>query len=115
MDLYYFSNRRPRDHGRAEELPYATPGVRDREDIADRLTLLYKETGRLREAKEFAGEAKRAGPAYGSGVGVRRTVELVEGGDRAVVRDTATATFEGEGMPLQRLEEIVAAWTLRGL
>ncbi len=58
--------------------------------MADRLTPLYEETGRSKDAKELAGEAKRAGPAYGSGVGVRRTVELVEGGDRAVVRDTAT-------------------------
>jgi uncharacterized protein YchJ len=29
--------------------------------------------------------------------------------DRAVVRDTATATFEGEGFPLDRLTEIVEA------
>jgi tetratricopeptide (TPR) repeat protein len=111
-DLYCFSNRRPKDYGRAEELlrrGYATPGVRDREDIAERLALLYEETGRSKEAKELAGEAKGAGPAYGSGVSVRRTVELVEEGDRAIVRDTATATFEGEGLPLDRLEEIVSA------
>ena len=34
---------------------------------------------------------------------VRRTIALEDAGDRAVVRDTATATFEGEGFPLDRL------------
>ena len=42
-------------------------------------------------------------------VSVRRTIDLEDAGDRAVVRDTATATFEGEGLPLDRLTEIVEA------
>jgi len=42
-------------------------------------------------------------------VSVRRTIALEDAGDRAVVRDTATATFEGEGFPLDRLTEIVGA------
>ena len=40
---------------------------------------------------------------------VRRTIDLKDAGDRAVVRDTATATFEGEGLPLDRMAEIVEA------
>jgi tetratricopeptide (TPR) repeat protein len=110
-DLHFFSNRRPKDHGRAEELllrGYSTHGVRDREAIAERLASLYEETGRVKEAQGVAGSASRAGPPA-SGMSVRRTVDLVEDGDRAIVRDSATANFGGEGLPLDRLEEIVAA------
>jgi hypothetical protein len=61
-------------------------------DIADRLVLLYRETGRDEEAEAFAAEAKRISRSN-SGVSVRRTIDLEDAGDRAVVRDTATATF----------------------
>ena len=44
-----------------------------------------------------------------SGVRVRRTIDLKDAGDRAVVPDTTTATFEGEGFPLGRMMEIVDA------
>ncbi len=110
-DLHFFTNNRPKDHSRAEELlrrGYSTPGVRSREDIADRLVLLYRETGRDEEAEALAAEAKRINRSN-SGVSVRRTIALEDAGDRAVVRDTATATFEGEGFPLDRLTEIVGA------
>ena len=40
---------------------------------------------------------------------VRRTIDLKDAGDRAVVRDTTTATFEGDGLPLDRLTDIVEA------
>jgi tetratricopeptide (TPR) repeat protein len=110
-DLHFFANNRPKDYGRAEELlgrGYSTPGVRDREDIADRLVLLYRDTGRDEEAEALAAEAKRLSRSN-SRVSVRRTIDLEDAGDRAVVRDTATATFEGEGLPLDRLTEIVEA------
>lgn len=110
-DLHFFTNNRPKDYSRAGELlrrGYATPGVRDREDIADRLVLLYRETGRDEEAEALAAEAKRISRAN-AGVSVRRTIDLEDAGDRAVVRDTATATFEGEGFPLDRMMEIVEA------
>jgi hypothetical protein len=110
-DLYFFANSRPKDYSLAGELlrrGYATPGVRDRQDIADRLVLLYRETGRDEEADALAAEAKRiSGSKYGTSV--RRTIDLEDAGDRAVVRDTATATFEGEGFPLDRMMEIVEA------
>ena len=35
--------------------------------------------------------------------------EVEDAGERAVVRDTATATFEGDGLPLDRMGEIVEA------
>ena len=110
-DLHFFTNNRLKDYSRAEELlrrGYSTPGVRDREDIADRLVVLYGETGRHEEADTFAAEAKRISRST-SGVSVRRTVVLQDAGDRAVVRDTATATFDSERFPLDRLTEIVEA------
>jgi tetratricopeptide (TPR) repeat protein len=110
-DLHFFTNHRPKDCRRAGELldrGYSTPGVRSREDIADRLVLLYRETGRDEEAEVLAAEARRISRSN-AGVRVQRTIDLEEGGDRAVVRDTATATFEGDGFPLGRMMEIVEA------
>jgi tetratricopeptide (TPR) repeat protein len=110
-DLHFFTNNRPKDYSRAGELlrrGYSTPGVRDREDIADRLVLLYRETGRDEEAEALVAEAKRISRSN-AGVSVRRTIHREDAGDRAVVRDSATATFEGEGFPLDRMMEIVEA------
>jgi hypothetical protein len=111
-DLHFFTNDRPKDYSRAEELlrrGFSTAGVRDQEDIADRLVLLYRETGRDEEAEALAAEVKRIGPYSNSGARVRRTIALQDAGDQVVVRDTATATFEGEGLPLDRMMEIVEA------
>jgi tetratricopeptide (TPR) repeat protein len=111
-DLHFFTNDRPKDYSRAEELlrrGFSTAGVRDQEDIADRLVLLYRETGRDEEAEALAAEVKRIGPYSNSGASVRRTIALQDAGDQVVVRDTATATFEGEGLPLDRMMEIVEA------
>jgi tetratricopeptide (TPR) repeat protein len=110
-DLHFFTNNRPKDYSRAGELlrrGYSTPGVRNREDIADRLVLLYRETGRDEEAEALVAEAERVSRSN-AGVSVRQTIHLENAGDRAVVRDTATATFEGEQFPLDRMTEIVAA------
>jgi len=110
-DLHFFTNDRPKDHARAEELlrrGYSSPGVRDREDIADRLVLLYCETGRDQEAQALAAEAKRLSRSS-AGVSVRRAIELSDAGDRTVVRDATTASFEGDGFPLDRMTEIVEA------
>jgi uncharacterized protein YchJ len=70
--------------------------------------LVYRETGRDEEAEALSAEAKRISRSN-VGVSVRRTIDLGDAGDRAVVRDTATATFEGEGFPLDRMMEIVEA------
>jgi hypothetical protein len=82
--------------------------VRDKEDIAARLAQLYEETGRGKEALEFADGARRVSAAK-AGMSVRRTVDLVDAGDGVAVRDRATISFGGEGLPLDRLEEIVTA------
>jgi tetratricopeptide (TPR) repeat protein len=111
-DLHFFMHSRPKDYPKAEELlrrGYSTPGVRDHEDIAQRLARLYEATGRGAQAREVAPD----GPAD-SGISVRRTVELVQERDRAVGRDSTTVTFGGEGLPLDRLEEIVGALQAAG-
>lgn len=108
-DLYFFTKNSPKDYSRAEELlrrGYSTPGVRSRQDIAERLVLLYRETGSDQEAEALAAQAKRISRSS-SGVSVERTVHLEDVGDRAAVRDTATATSEGD--PLDRMTEIVEA------
>jgi tetratricopeptide (TPR) repeat protein len=110
-DLHFFTNDRPKDYARAGDLlsrGYSTSGVRSREDIADRLVLLYRETGRDEEADALAAEAKRINRSN-SGMSVRRKIQLEDDGDHAVVRDTATATFEAERFPLDRMMEIVEA------
>jgi tetratricopeptide (TPR) repeat protein len=110
-DLHLFTHDQPRDYERAEELlrrGYSTPGVHDRQDIAERLELLYKETGRRKDAQAIARQAKhlRRRP---DAMTLSRTVELQEDDDAAVGRDTATVTFGGEGLPLDRLTELMAA------
>jgi len=110
-DLHSFTTNRPKDHSRAGELllrGYSTPGVRNREDIAGRLVLVYRQTGRDEEADVLAAEAKRISRAN-AGVSVRRTIDLEVAGHRTAVRNTATATFEGERFPLDRMAEIVEA------
>jgi len=106
-DLHLFTHGQRKDYERAEELlhrGYSTPGVNDPEDIAERLELLYKETGRPKDAQEIARQAKQL-----DRMTVSRTVQLEEDGEAAVGRDIATVTFGGEGLPLDRLTEIVAA------
>jgi hypothetical protein len=101
-DLHFLTNRRPKGYARAEELlrrGYSSPGVRDREDIADRLAALCRETGRDQEANALAAEAKRLS-RFGSGVSVRRAIKSSDAGDRTVVSDPATASFAGDRFPL---------------
>jgi len=82
-DVCFFAENRPKDYDRAEELlkrGYTTPGVRNRQDIADRLVMLYREAGRDGEADALTAEARRTGRSN-SGVSVRRTIDLVDAGD----------------------------------
>ena len=51
-----FRADRSKNYGRAEELlrrGFSTPGVRDRDAIAERLQIVCQETGRRREAREL--------------------------------------------------------------
>ena len=103
---------RPKNYGRAEELlrrGYSTPGVRDREAIAQWLQILCKETGRLREAREFGQQARqlrRQAPP----MTVSRKLELAGQDDEAaVVREAVTLSFGGEGLPLDQLPDAMRA------
>jgi SEC-C motif len=60
------------------------------------------------EAQAVAAEAKRLSRSN-SAVSVRRAIELTDARERTVVRDTTTASFEGDGLPLDRMTEIVEA------
>jgi hypothetical protein len=109
---------RPGDHGREEELlrrGYATPGVRNREAIADWLRLLCEETGRAREALEFrqqVGRLRRQEPP----MAVSRTLELTDRADEtAMLDDVVTVSFGGDGLPLDQLPGVMrAARSARG-
>ena len=78
---------------------YSAPGVRDREAIAQWLQIVCKETGRLREARQFgqhARQLRRQAPP----MTVSRKLELAGQHDEAaVVREAVTLSFGGEGLP----------------
>ena len=92
---------RPGNHGRAEELlrrGYSTPGVRDRDAIADWLQILCQETGSPREAREFERQARRLRQRPPPAT-VSRTLALAGQDDEAVVvREGVTVTFGGDGL-----------------
>ncbi|MGH2872053.1 MAG: SEC-C metal-binding domain-containing protein [Solirubrobacteraceae bacterium] len=56
----------------------------------------------------MAVEAKRL-IRSSSGVSVRRATKLADAGELMIVRDTTSASFEGDGLPLDRMTEIVEA------
>jgi tetratricopeptide (TPR) repeat protein len=103
---------RPKNYGRAEELlrrGSSTPGVRDREAIAEWLQIVCEETGRHREAREFGQQVrqlKRQPPP----MTVSRKLELAGQDDEAaVVREAMTVSFGGEGLPLGQFPDAVRA------
>ncbi len=102
---------RSKDHGRGEEIlrrGYSVPGVRDLEDIAERLSELCQEIGRRAEARELGREADRLRRARQAALSSRAELDVTDEGS-AVVRQTATLTFDGEGPPLERLPEVIRA------
>ena len=109
---YQPGSGRPADYGRAEELlrrGYATPGVRDRDAIAQWLQLVCQETGRPREAREFGQQARRLRRQPPS-TSVSRRLELTEADDQAaMLRDAAAVTFGGDGLPLAQLPDFMHA------
>jgi hypothetical protein len=107
---------RPKDYGRAEELlrrGYSTPGVRDRDAIAEWLQILCEETGRPREAEEFGRQARKL-RRQPPPMTVSRKLELTDEDDEAaVVRETMTVSFGGEGLPLGQLPDAMRAVTAK--
>ena len=101
-----------KNYGRAEELlrrGYSTPGVRDREAIAEWLQILCKETGRLRETREFGQQARqlRRQPPP---MTVPHKLELAGQDDEsAMVREAVTVSFGAEGLPLGQFPDAMRA------
>ncbi|MST31350.1 hypothetical protein GHK86_01210 [Acidimicrobiaceae bacterium USS-CC1] len=93
---------------------YSTPGVRDRDAVAEWLKILCHRTGRHAEARSFGRTAeelrRRAGasPLETGAVGVTEHVEL-EDGEGLVLRHGTTLTFGGEGLPLDQLPAVLDA------
>ncbi len=111
-DCYTLGTGKPKNYGRAEELlrrGYSAPDVRDRDYIAERLQDLCKETGRLREAREFGQQARqlqRKAPM----VTVSRRLDLTDHDDGpAAVRETTTMDFGSDGLPLDQFPGVVRA------
>jgi tetratricopeptide (TPR) repeat protein len=104
---------RPRDYGRAEELlnrGYSTPGVRDRDAIADWLQILCEDTGEAKEFGQQARKLRRQPPP----VSVSRRFELADADDEtATVRETVTMSFGDEGLPLAQLPGAMRAATAK--
>jgi hypothetical protein len=109
---YHPRSGRQGDQRRAEEQlreGYSVPGVRDRDAIAEWLRLLYRETGRAREAREFGQQASQLRRQAGR-MTVSRRLELADpDGQGKVLRDALTLTFGGDGLPLDRLSAVVPA------
>jgi tetratricopeptide (TPR) repeat protein len=102
-DCYRFGRPEGQDLARAEQLlrqGLAVAGVRDRHDLADRLADLYDELGRAEEAQGVRRQAEESLPA------ITRTHEVRLDGN--VLREKATVTFGGEGLPLSELPKVAA-------
>jgi len=110
---------RARDYARAEQIlrqGYSTPGVRDRDAIAERLKVLCEQTGRQLEARAYKQEAKKlrrqagelkheAGP-----VAIPESFELEDGSHEAAgVRQRVALTFGGRGLPLDQFPAVMDA------
>ncbi len=100
--LPLFSCARAQDYRRAEELlrrGYSTPGVRDRDAIAEWLQALCEKTNRPHEARKFARQARqsrRQAPA----VTVSGKLELADYDDgTALARESVTVSFGGWPTP----------------
>ncbi|MHB8313345.1 MAG: YecA family protein [Candidatus Dormibacteria bacterium] len=110
----------PRDYDRAEQLllkGYSTPGVRDREGLAEWLAIVCEETGRQLEARQFRRQARELERPAGRlehgkvPVTVSHRLDLIEdeNGEAAGARLQTTLKFGGGGLPLDQFPEALAA------
>ena len=107
---------RPKDYVRAEQLlrqGYSTPGVRNREAIAEWLEVVCEQTGHKLEAQAFQREAKNLRRQVDQArsevppVTISKSFELEDGSDEAVaVRQRTTLEFGGKGLPLDQFPEM---------
>ncbi len=111
-----FRADRPKNYGRVEELlrrGFSTPGVRDRDAIAEWLQIVCQETGRRREAQELGQQARRLRRPPPP-MTVSRKLELAGQDDEAaVVREAVTVSFGAKGCPSTSFLTPCGQWRLR--
>jgi tetratricopeptide (TPR) repeat protein len=106
-DCYRFTRTELQDLKRCEQIlreGLSIADVRDCPDLAERLADLCEEQGRSKEAEEYLRQAEAATTA------AETTLDVRSGG--AVLRQTTTIDFCGEGLPLSELPNLAAR--LRG-
>jgi SEC-C motif len=84
---------------KAEELlqeGLSIAGVRDFQDLAERLADLYEETGRVDDGREIRRQAEMGSPA------IQHTLEVLP----TVLRRKSIATFGDDGLPLSELPKL---------
>jgi tetratricopeptide (TPR) repeat protein len=102
-DCYRFTRTELRNWHKAEELlleGLSIAGVRDYQDLAERLADLYQEQGRVDEAKQIRQQAEMIPPA------IQHTFEILPG-DKVVRRKTII-TSRDEGLPLSELPKLTS-------
>jgi uncharacterized protein YchJ len=100
-DCYRHSRTEFRDLKKSEKLlrqGLSITGVRNPDDIAERLADLCDDQGRHEEAVQFREKGKRTNAS------VQRTLNIHAGGH--VLRQKTTVTFHGEGLPLAELSSL---------
>ena len=110
-DCYYFTKDESRDLGEAERIlkqGLDVPGVRDREDVLERLVMLYEETGRNEDAADAQAQIDGVNaPEPDVKQGARKDVEVRRVENTLQIKNKIT--FGGDGIPLDQLEN-VADW-----
>ena len=110
-DCYYFTKAESRDLGEAERIlkqGLDVPGVRDREDMLERLVMLYEETGRNEDAADAQAQIDGVNaPEPDVKQGARKDVEVRRVENTLQIKNKIT--FGGDGIPLDQLEN-VADW-----
>jgi tetratricopeptide (TPR) repeat protein len=100
-DCYRFTRTELRNLHKAEELlreGLSIAGVRDFHDLAERLSDLYEDQGRVDEAKEIRRQAERNSRE------IQQTIEILP--DAKVVRRKTIGAFGDNGLPLNELPKL---------
>lgn len=98
-DCYRFTRTELRNLHKAEDLlqeGLSIAGVRDFQDLAERLADIYEATGRVDEGREIRRQAEMSSPA------IQHTLEVLPN----VLRRKSIATFGDDGLPLSELPKL---------
>jgi tetratricopeptide (TPR) repeat protein len=100
-DFYQFTRTELRNLHKAEELlreGLSIAGVRDFQDLAERLADLYQEQGRVDEAREIRRQSEKNSPE------IEQTIEIMPGLN--VVQLKTGVAFGEEGLPLSDIPKL---------